>query len=417
MVLSMITNLLSETIGLNPDVIGSQRIARAVETRQVSCNLPDIKSYGNRLKTTPEELEELIELLVVPETWFFRDSKPFDYLKTYVITEWLLKPNLKPLQVLSIPCSTGEEPYSLAIALLQAGLLPKQFTVTGIDISHRAIRKAKKGIYTKNSFRGDSWNYCSAYFQQKEGGYEISQSIRSLVNFQQGNILTALEQQQKQYQIIFCRNLLIYLQSSACSQILSAIDRLLLPGGLLFVGASETSKITAPNYQSVRQPFTFAYRKLESLLEPPLKKESIPSPSPLVLAKPKLLTPQALKPQKNTPISLPLETKNDLARVRKHGDEGRLTEAITLCNQYLEDNPTSAEAYLLLGELYQAQGELNQAEQCLRRAIYLNPNLEKALLHLALLKESKGDIVRATLIQHRLKRLQASLTKKITGGN
>jgi chemotaxis protein methyltransferase WspC len=413
----MITTLLSETIGLNPDVIGSQRIARAVETRQVACNLPDIKSYGTRLQTSLEELEELIELLVVPETWFFRDSKPFDYLKTYVTTEWLLKPSLKPLQVLSIPCSTGEEPYSLAMALLQAGLLPKQFTVTGIDISHRAIRKAKKGIYTKNSFRGDSWNYCSAYFQEKEGGYEISQSIRSLVNFQQGNILTALEQQQKQYHIIFCRNLLIYLQSSACSQILSAIDRLLLPGGLLFVGASETVKITAPNYQSVRQPFTFAYRKLELSPPPPLLKAPITPQTPQVLAKPKLLTPQTLNPQKNPPLSLPLGTKNDLARVRKLGDEGRSTEAIKLCNEYLADNPTSDEAYLLLGELYQAQGELNQAEQCFQRAIYLNPNLEKALVHLALLKESKGDLVSANLIQHRLKRLQASLTKESQGGN
>lgn len=265
MVLSAIATLLNQAIGLDPDTLGSNRIARAVENRRLGCKLPDMESYWVRLQTSTLELEELIELLIVPETWFFRDGKPFDYLKTYVTDQWRLLPNRNILQLLSVPCSTGEEPYSMAIALLEAGLHPKQFAIDAIDISHRSLAKAKRGVYTKNSFRGDAWTERERYFQQTAEGYELCQSVRELVNFQQGNVMTSLALTQKQYDIIFCRNLLIYLQSEACSQVLAAIDRLLRPGGLLFVGASETAKIVADQYTSTRKPFTFAYRKSEQI--------------------------------------------------------------------------------------------------------------------------------------------------------
>lgn len=283
MVLSAIATLLSQTIGLDPDTIGSNRIARAVENRRVGCKLPDMESYWARLQTSASELEELIELLVVPETWFLRDGKPFDYLKTYVTSQWRLLPNRKPLKLLSVPSSTGEEPYSIAIALLEAGLHPKQFAIDAIDISHRSLAKAKRGVYTKNSFRGDAWTERERYFQQTAEGYELCQPVRKLVNFQQGNVMTSLALTQKQYDIIFCRNLLIYLQSETCSQVLAAIDRLLIPGGLLFVGASETGKIVSDQYASVRQPFTFAYRKSEPSL--PLKQVSSQPATPQTLAK------------------------------------------------------------------------------------------------------------------------------------
>jgi chemotaxis protein methyltransferase WspC len=429
MVLPAIASLLSQTIGLDPDVVGDYRIARAVENRRVGCQLPDLESYWARLQTSAIELEALIELLIVPETWFFRDGKPFDYLKTYAITAWQQKPSRKPLQLLSVPSSTGEEPYSMAIALLEAGLHPHQFAIDAIDISHRSLTKAMHGIYTKNSFRGDAWMSRQGYFQQTTEGYELHQSIRSLVNFQQGNVMTALTRTQTPYDIIFCRNLLIYLQSDACSKVLEAIDHRLLPGGLLFVGASETGKIVADHYISVHQPFTFAYRKAERsplpspLHETPLKQASAPSVLPQRSVKPPTsvervtvepaaapdtqaiqasVSSASTRSSPESPPSLALEP------IRKLADDGRLAEATTACQTYLEQHPTSAAAYVLLGELYQADQRHEQAEPCFQRALYLEPNSYDALVHLALLKESQGDTVRATLIQQRLQRLQHS---------
>ncbi|WP_445248826.1 CheR family methyltransferase [Microcoleus sp. OTE_8_concoct_300] len=427
MVLSAIATLLSQTIGLDPDSIGSNWIARAAENRRVGCKLPDLESYWARLKTSASELQELIELLIVPETWFFRDGKPFDYLKTYVTSEWLRSPNRNPLQLLSVPCSTGEEPYSLAIALLEAGLLPKQFAIDAIDISHRSLAKAKHGVYTKNSFRGDAWTGRERYFQQTADGYELCQPVRGLVNFQQGNVMTSLTLIQKQYDIIFCRNLLIYLKSEVCSQVLAAIDRLLIPGGLLFVGASDTGKIVADQYTSVRQPFTFAYRKSK----PSLTQRAPLNITQLTQVPSQLITPQTIAKQslgvknysapdtqqiKESDLSAsskdlsPEPTSSlDLQTVKKLADDGRDAEALTLCNSYLVHHPTSAAAYTLLGELYQAHQQNAQAERCFQRAIYLEPTSYEALVHLALLKENQGDTVGAKIIQQRIQRLQHSL--------
>ena len=418
MALVKITKLLSQTIGLDPDVVGLSQITRAVETRRVACNLPDIDRYWARLQTSAIELEELIELIIVPETWFFRDGKPFDYLKTYVNTEWRLKPNRNPLQLLSVPSSTGEEPYSIAMSLLESGLQPKQFAIDAIDISQRSLTKARRGIYSKNSFRGDAWQERSHYFKQNDvgsdRGYELSQSVRDLVNFQQGNVMNSLATNQKQYDIIFCRNLLIYLKPEACTQVLAAIDRLLVTGGILFVGGSETGKIVPEQYSSIRQPFTFAYRKSEIPIAPSKPSLNLKNP-PQILSEPDMLTIP-----KTHLSAIPIAQSSpslDLPAVRKLANEGKLTDATTLCKNYLEKYPTSADAYVLLGELYQAdrqnpqasQTALKTAEQCFQRAIYLDPNSYEALIHLALLKESQGDTTGANIIRQRISAIASRL--------
>lgn len=402
MALVKITKLLSQTIGLDANVVSPSQINRAAETRRVACNFPDLDRYWARLQTSATELEELIELIIVPETWFFRDRKPFDYLKNYVASEYLLKPNRNTLQLLSVPSSTGEEPYSIAISLLEAGLQPKQFNIDAIDISQRSLTKARRGIYSKNSFRGDAWQERSYYFQQSEQGYELSKSIRDLVNFQQGNVMTALALNQKQYDIIFCRNLLIYLKPEVCTQVLAALDRLLVAGGILFVGGSETGKIVPDQYTSIRQPFTFGYRKSESPIKQAVIIKSLPSISP------------DIQPIKKTHLSTNSNHQSceelDLRSVRKLADDGRLIDATTLCKKYLEKYPTSADAYVLLGELYQADYQNSQAvekaaqkaEQCFQRAVYLEPNSYEALIHLALLKEHQGDTTGANIIKQRI---------------
>lgn len=100
--------LLAERIGLDPNSIGSQKISRAIETRRIACALPDGNSYLNRLQTSPQEWEELIEELVIPETWFYRDRKPFEFLSEYVTSQILPKKNNGIIRLLIAPCSTGE---------------------------------------------------------------------------------------------------------------------------------------------------------------------------------------------------------------------------------------------------------------------------------------------------------------------
>ncbi|EKF00018.1 MULTISPECIES: CheR family methyltransferase [unclassified Tolypothrix] len=406
MSLKAIETLLSQKIGVDFKIIGSTKIAKVVENRRCAANLADLKAYFQLLQTSSEELAELVEQIVVPETYFFRDRKPFDFLINYVRTEWLVKPSSAMLRVLSVPCSTGEEPYSIAIALMEAGLTTSRFHIDAIDISQQVITKAKRGIYGKNSFRGEDFVDRNRYFQQIAEGYEVSPAVRVSVNFRQGNILNFPHIKSK-YDLIFCRNLLIYLEPSACTQIFKILHQLLPPDGLLFVGSAETGKTPSNLFTSIRQPSTFVYQKVKEA-QPSSVKTSI---STNLRNESQTSTKNIYKPI-NKPLSkIPImagtiNSNINLEQAQKLADAGYIESAINHCKEHLKQDSTNAKAYTLLGTLYQTKANYVEAEECFRKALYLNPNDYETLMHLALLKEHRGDLVGASIIQQRIQKLK-----------
>lgn len=432
MSLAKIETLLSQNIGIAANIIGSHKIGKAVQTRQTACGLPDLDTYFKVLQISTQELEELIEKIVVPETWFFRDRKPFDFLINYVRSEWLKKSGSTKLRLLSVPCSSGEEPYSMAIALLEAGLSVNRFSIDAIDISKQAIVKAQRGIYGKNSFRGEDWIDRDRYFQQTVAGYEVIAPVRNIVKFRQGNLLNVFSDAETKYNIIFCRNLLIYLEPTASTQVFNTLDRLLLPNGLLFVGAAETGKVPSHPFMSIRQSFTFAYRKSDIIqLQSPLIETSVSTELKQSLALNKNHITQIEQPRtlaRNTSSTaivtrqstsqLPskaiqstdkgssTKTHWGLELARQLADIGQVEKAINHCQEYLAGNFTNFEAYTLLGTLYQAKNENAQAERYFQKALYLNPTCYEALIHLSLLKEHRGDFVGAEILKQRVQKIQ-----------
>lgn len=392
MVQAAIEAMLRQKIGLDANSIGSRTIARAVEQRRVACGLSDLSAYFHYLQTSAKELEELIETVVVPETWFFRDKEPFVYLSQYVTSEWL-KADSSILRVLSIPCSTGEEPYSIAMTLLDSGLNPSGFCIDAVDISKRALLKAKQAIYSKRAFRGDDHRTQEKqrYFDLIADSYQVRPFVRNTVKFIQGNLLKPGFLAEGKYQIIFCRNVLIYLDRAAREQAIQALDRALAPRGIFFVGAAETAQIPTTNYTSIRHPFAFAYRKENRLpdIKPPLARAITPPAS----------QPPMPQPPPTIGVSSQLEIAKQLA------DRGQLSEAAKLCQLYLSANRTNAEAYILLGEIYQGLDQIEQAQQSFSKAIYLDPHAINALIGLALLKEQKGDFLGAEILRQRVQRL------------
>lgn len=422
MILAAIEKLLSQKIGIDPQIIGSRKIATTVEMRCLTCGLPDLDTYFKVIQTSTQELAELVEQIVVPETYFFRDRKPFDFLKNYVSSEWLAKSNRTKFSLLSIPCSTGEEPYSMAIALLEAGLPAHRFSIDAIDISKQAISKAKTGIYGRNSFRGEDWIDRDRYFQSTKTGYQVIAPVQNTVNFRTGNLLNIFINLQAKYDIIFCRNLLIYLESTACAEVFQILDRLLVPNGLLFVGASETAKVPSDRFTSVRQSFTFAYQKA-SLMKPVILTKLEKSPVQLTEQKYTAINSNlnpALVSNHSTikPAIKAIQSKNksknnpSFELAKQLADAGQIEAAMNHCKEYLENNFANVEVYTLLGTLYQTKAENNQAEQYFRKALYLNPNHYEALVHLALLKEHRGDIAGANILQQRIQKLQEKKLKQ-----
>ncbi|HEY9726230.1 MAG TPA: CheR family methyltransferase [Chroococcales cyanobacterium] len=421
--------LLQQKIGLDPNIIGSNQIARAVHQRLLACGLSDVKTYRLLLETSPEELDALIETIVVPETWLFRDREPFAFLSHYVKTEWLPASPNNVLHILSLPCSTGEEPYSIAICLLETGLQSNNFQIDAVDISQKALDYAQEGIYTQKSFRGGNLSLRQLYFNPVGTKYQLKELVRNSVRFTRGNILEPLSlQEKKPYHVIFCRNLFIYFTPAARKRAIQVLSSLLTDRGLLFVGHSETSAIPPLKFVPVSHPLAFAFRKLEQTQDL-IKTKALTSQSRLRRREGKLsnLSPKPDEKtdvsatsrrertaKKNVPLPSPISPsqptianpESTLETARVLADRGQLNEAATLCETYLSQARVNAEAYVLLGQVRQAQGQEDQAVQCFEKAIYLEPNCYEALIHLALLKEHSGDVKGATLIRQRIQRIK-----------
>ncbi|WGV27143.1 CheR family methyltransferase [Halotia branconii] len=422
-----IEKLLSKRIGINCNIIGSKKIAKAINNRCLACNTNDIKIYFQLLQNSSEEFAELVEQIVIPETYFFRDRKSFDFLMSFVRSQWLSRSGQSKLRFLSIPCSTGEEPYSIAIALIEVGLSPSDFCIDAVDISKQAIVKAQQGTYGKNSFRSEALVDRNRYFQQIVEKYKVCSLIQNLVNFKQGNILNIFVNMQLQYDVIFCRNLLIYLEDSACTEVLKVLNRLLLPNGLLFVGTAETAKVPSHLFTSIRQPFTVYKKKSEVTISenshhpPEVNKQNsqtkkvyfgtslFDSPEILVKNVSSLpIIPTGSVSQTSSKETQPAVQESKFWELaRQLADGGHTEAAIKHCNDYLEHvSSTDPQIYTLLGTLYQAKANNVQAEQFFRKALYLNPNDYEALMHLALLKEHRGDLIGASILKERIQKLQ-----------
>ncbi|MEH2066903.1 MAG: CheR family methyltransferase [Nostoc sp.] len=411
---SVIEALLKSKIGLDVNSIGYGAIASAIYQRMADCGIKQMSSYLAHLQDSPQEWDILIDSVIVPETWFFREPESFTFLKHYVLSEWLPKKPQGVLRVLSVPCATGEEPYSIAIALLEAGLTSAQFHIDAVDISKQCLLKAQRAIYDNYSFRGKHLFFQERYFELTNSRYRLRESVKNLVNFINANLANPHFLINTQvYDVVFCRNLLIYFDTATKEQTIRILERLLIEGGLLFVAHAEAALLMKTQFVSVRQSPAVAYKKLSNHENVVEKTYTIPSNYKSTI-EPQLPTQNCYQfPVENkveVPLEKPVAANNlnpDLLELAKTAaNRGCLDEAVQLCNDYLNQNQMNAEAYVLLGQVQQAMGDNEQAAQYFHKAIYLKPNHEAALTHLALLKEQQGDRISANLLWQRIYRLQ-----------
>ncbi len=411
--MTQIEHLLRHTIGLDAATIGSTLIQRAVRLRMKSLGLKKTDDYERLLESNGREWNELIESVLVTETWFFREREAFGALARLVVDEWLPAHPTGPLRVLSVPCSSGEEPYSLVMALLDAGVLPLRFQIDAADISARSLERARLGVYRKNSFRGKDLGFRARYFRQTREGLVLSPAIRSCVHFHPGNLLsTDFLAGRGNYDFIFCRNLLIYFDLPTRRKALERIERLLTPSGVLFVGPSEQPLVIAHGLVSAGIPMAFACRRADDApaIHAGHRQPARPQPRRAIGATPR--PNGSPRPVAGREPSNPLPAKpspvpqGELERARSLADAGRLEEAAQICEAHLHHYGASAQAYYLLGLLRDARGEAG-AVDCYRKALYLEPNHYDSLLQMALLSQKNGDTARARSFKSRAQRIKA----------
>ena len=401
MSLSEIEQLLYREIGLDVTSIGSHAISRAIDTRMSQCEANNIEHYWQLLKTNNSELRELIDEVVIPETWFFRNSEPFKMLAKYVKNEWLPKETNKPLRILSVPCATGEEPYSISIVLIEAGLMPSQFHIDAIDISQRNIELCKEGSYRDYSFRSVDPYIRNRYFRKRDHRYQMDILVKATINFRQASLLDPnIVYTRMPYDVVFCRNLLIYFDRKTQQEAKKMLGKLLKDDGILFVGHAEIGQYINDWFPSNKYPKSFALRKTSETnktaprrkyisVEKALSRQrSTPLASP---AKHKTHKPITSKLAKQSTTSSDTKLQASLNDAEVFANSGKLIEAESICLQHLQADKQNARAYYLLAMVQLAVGNPQKAVDYLKKVIYLQPSNADALMFLATLTAEQGN--------------------------
>ena len=391
--------LLKETMGLDVASVGGGVVERAVAGRLQACGLRDAAAYWEHVKASEEELQQLIEAVIVPETWFFRDASAFAALGRLVAEHWLPANHDGTLRLLSVPCSTGEEPYSMAMALLDAGVPANRFRIDAVDISARVLEHGRRGLYRRSAFRGSDLGFRDRHFTAGAGGHQVVDGVRSVVQFRQDNLFASgFLPGSEIYDVIFCRNVLIYFDRATQARAISILGRLLTPRGHLFVGASETGVFQNSEFTSAKIAMAFAFRK----------GVAAPRTPPALVQMPPTATPRAVTIARSATVTVvprPAAGPSGVDQAKALADQGRFAEAARCCEEQLATHGPTAEAFYLLGLVRDASGAHADAEQYYRKALYLDPNHGEALMHLALLLEDQGKAREAQLLRDRIKRL------------
>jgi chemotaxis protein methyltransferase WspC len=295
----------------------------------------------------------------------------------------------------------------MVMSLLDGGFSPQQLHVDAVDISARALERAKHGVYGLNSFRGTNLAFRDRYFQPAANGYALAEWLHSMVTFRQNNILASdFGFCQERYDVIFCRNLLIYFDRSAQEQVMKTLAHLLTAGGFLFVGPAEAFLASCSGFVSVNQAMSFAFRRTAET--PVCSKRSSPGhrkptdkqPCPGFRMK------TTAKPLSVSAPVLPAPALVDLETAQRLANEGRLDEAAAWCETNLRERGPSPETYYLLGLVRDAIGDRDGAASFYRKAIYLEPEHMEGLMHLSLITQTQGNIAAAKRLHERARRVE-----------
>jgi chemotaxis protein methyltransferase WspC len=404
-------DFLKERIGLDVTSVGPAIIERAVRQRSTASNALTADEYWQTLQGSRDEQQALIEAVIVPETWFFRYPESFATLAKLAKKRLVEINNLRALRILSLPCSTGEEPYSIAMALLDAGFKPHQFKVEGMDVSPLSVEKAKRALYGKNSFRGQDIAYRDRHFTAENDAFRLDARVLEQVRLQAGNLLDpGLLANEPPYDFVFCRNLLIYFDLPTQKQVFEVLKRLTHVDGVLFIGPAEGSLLGRLGMRSIGIAQSFAFSR-QSAAEP----EPLPAfvPAPLPVPQPlRNVLPPAVSKRPFTSVARPVQPAKPgsadaatlLANIAALANEGRSAEARGACEAYLRSHEPVAQVFYWLGLLSDIAGSVLEAQGFYRKALYLEPQHPDALMHLAALLQSRGDTAGARRLQERAAR-------------
>lgn len=263
----LLTDLLAERFGLNfagarQDILGAR-----LRPRLDALHLEGLREYYHYLCFHPAREDEFAELsrrITNNETYFFREAAQFDAIVQNLLAEFATLMRERPLRILSAACSSGEEPYSLSIRLVDSGneLLGARWEIDACDLNPARLDTARQAVYEGFAFRNCDEETRRRCFQEVDPGrYLLRDRYRRNVRFFPANLAAPVTGMGwGSYDVILCRNLLIYFAPDGFDRLITRFAQLLRPGGYLFLGHSE-SLFDRTDFQPVYFPHAMAYRR------------------------------------------------------------------------------------------------------------------------------------------------------------
>lgn len=223
-------------------------------------SLDDLDSYEDYLENNPDEISHLLNEVSTNKSEFFREIKHWDYITEHIVEDW--KRSNETVKLWSAACSTGEEPYTASMLLYELGV--KDFRILGTDIAPRALERAARGVYTDTELRGVhefDLKYFRKYFNRDaEGTFRIKEDLQERVTLRKFNLTESHYPYKETFNLVFCRNVLIYFDDDTIEHVINELSDVLKPGGYLFVGHTETLQSINHPLEKI-QPSIFRKRR------------------------------------------------------------------------------------------------------------------------------------------------------------
>ena len=280
--LDMVQELISQRLGFYFDEHRTESLEVVLLKRMALRQYNDVSRYCHFLTTLSDdsegEIQQIIEEITINETSFFRQDNQFHALEKLILPR-MVKQKGGPgdISVWSAGCSSGEEPYTIAITLHKNGWTNAASTqILATDVDNRILAKAREGIYKTKSVKAVGQDDLNAYFEKFEGDrFRLKEEPRSLVEFDYHNLVsdTYPTSRNESWDIIFCRNTLIYFDKSTLDKVIKKLYEALSDNGYLFLGYSEILVNISDDFDVEYLNDTFFYRKIR-------KMQSIPPPPP-----------------------------------------------------------------------------------------------------------------------------------------
>jgi len=408
---SALISFVLEASGFELEVLGESSLQILLEKRKKCAGVSDDQAYLQILKRNPEEWLHLLEELVVPETWFFRDQETFNFF-IKVARQFIATNPQSTLRIFSAPCASGEEPYSIAMALLEEGFSETSFVIEAIDISSRQIEKARLAHYSEAIPRGCSPAMIAKYFIRNGNRLELNERVRNLVHFSQGSLVGEFKAAAMMpFHIVFCKNLLIYLSNKSRSALLSNLRHILVADGVLFAGHSEIPFLCRNGFNMHGPAGAFACQLQQEKKEARSEDRTIKIMPPAKYRTGKI---EAISDSiaKLPPEKLEIPQLDKLKDLQLLADKGMFDDALVLGETILRETPVPR-AYFLVGLIKQALNNFSAAEEMFHRALYLDDSFSEAVVALGLLYEKQGNIDKSQVFRDRARRLTGNKEKRV----